>query len=59
MRIINTDENDKEFRIDISAATNFEAPSIDFAGDDEEDVAILPVRVQGTIADWVDQQQTT
>lgn len=59
MRIVNTDENDKTFTIDISAATNFEAPSIDFAGDDEEDVAILPVRVQGTIAAWTDQQQTT
>ena len=59
IRIINTDENSKDFKIDISAATNFEAPSIDFAGDDEEDVAILPVRVQGTIVEWVDEQQTT
>lgn len=59
MRITNTDENGKEFRIDIDNATNFSPISIDFAGDDEEDVAVLPITFQGDIVEIVDEQQTT
>ena len=58
MRIINTDENGKEFIIDINNATNFAPISIDFAGDDEEDVAVLPITFQGDIVEITDQQQT-
>ena len=59
MRITNTDENGKEFRIDIENATNFAPISIDFAGDDEEDVAVLPITFEGDIVEIVDEQQTT
>ena len=59
MRIINTDEFGKDFRVDIENATNFQAPVIDFAGDDEEDVAILPITFEGEIVEIVDEQQTT
>lgn len=59
VRIVNTDENSKEFRIDMNNATNFTAPSIDFAADDEEDVAILPVQLEGYLVEIVDEQQTT
>jgi uncharacterized protein YuzE len=43
MRITNTDENGKVFKIDIENASNFAPISIDFAGDDEEEVAVLPI----------------
>lgn len=59
VRFVNTDEAGKEYRIDISEATNFIAQSIDFAGDSEEDVAILPIQLEGTIVEMVDEQQTT
>lgn len=58
MRLINIDENDKEFRIDIENGTNFAPISIDFAGDIEDNVAILPVDFQGDLVEWVDEQQT-
>jgi len=59
MRITNTDENGKSFKIDIENATNFAPISIDFAGDDEEDVAVLPITFQGDIVEIEDQQQTS
>lgn len=58
MRIINTDNDGNEFRIDINEGTNFAPISIDFAGDEEDDVAILPIDFQGKIVEWVDEQQT-
>lgn len=58
MRLINTDENGNEFRIDIEEGTNFAPISVDFAGDEEDDVAILPIDFQGKIVEWVDEQQT-
>lgn len=57
MRIINTDENNKTLKIDINEGTNFAPISIDFAGDEEDDVAILPIDFQGKIVEWVDEQQ--
>lgn len=56
MRLVNTDENGKEFRIDIGDGTNFAPMSVDFAGDAQDDVAILPVDFQGNIIEWVDEQ---
>jgi len=56
MRLINVDENGKEFRIDIEDGTNFAPISVDFAGDAQDDVAILPVDFQGNIKEWVDEQ---
>ncbi len=56
MRIINTDADNKQFKIDITGGTNMEPISLDFAGDDEDDVAILPVRFEGEVVEWVDEQ---
>lgn len=56
MRLVNTDENGKEFRIDIGEGTNFAPMSVDFAGDAQDDVAILPVDFQGNVIEWVDEQ---
>jgi len=56
MRIVNTDANGDEFRIDIESGTNFEPLSIDFAGDEEDDVAIMAVSFQGNIVEIVDEQ---
>lgn len=58
MRISNTDENNKVFKIDIENATNFSAPVITFAGDDADDVAVLPISFQGDLVEIVDEQQT-
>lgn len=58
MRIINTDENGKTFKIDVENGTNFAPISMTFAGDAQDDVAILPVDFQGDIVEWVDEQQT-
>ncbi len=58
MRISNTDENEKTFKIDIDQATNFAPISIDFAGDNEEDVAVMPITFQGQIVEIIDEQET-
>lgn len=57
MRIVNTDNNGDEFRLDIEKGTNFTPMSIDFAADDEDDVAVLPIDFQGEVAELVDEQQ--
>lgn len=56
MRIINTDEEDREFKLDIENGTNVAPMSIDLAGDDEDNVAILPIQFQGELVEWVDEQ---
>ena len=56
MRLINTDANGKTFKIDIENGTNFAPISMTFAGDTQDDVAILPVDFQGDIVDYVDEQ---
>ena len=56
MRIVNTDENDKQFKIDIQNGTNFTPISVNFASDIKDDVAILPISFQGDIVEWVDEQ---
>lgn len=58
MRISNTDENGKVFKIDIQNATNFSAIAMTFAGDDADDVATLPITFQGDVVEIVDEQQT-
>lgn len=59
MRIINEDNNGKLFKLDIEEGTNKAPISLDFAGDEEEDVAIQPVDFQGVFVEYVDEQQTT
>ena len=56
MRIINTDEAGKTFKVDIENGTNFAPISIDFATDVQDDVAILPIDFQGDVVEWVDEQ---
>lgn len=58
MRISNTDENGKLFKIDIENATNFAPIAMTFAGDDEDDVAVLPISFQGDFVEVYDEQQT-
>lgn len=58
MRISNTDANGKLFQIDIENGTNFAPISMTFAGDVQDDVAILPVDFQGDLVSWTDEQQT-
>ena len=57
MRLVNTDENSKQFRIDIEDGTNFAPISVDFATDVEDDVATLSIDFQGKLVEWVDEQQ--
>lgn len=57
MRIINTDENNKDFIIDIENGTNMTPVSIDWAGDAEEDVAVLPIQFEGDVVEITDEQQ--
>lgn len=56
MRVINTDENGKTFKVDVENGTNFAPISIDFATDVQDDVAILPIDFQGDVVEWVDEQ---
>ena len=56
MRIVNEDADGKEFRMDIEEGVNITPVSIDFAGDAEDDVAILPVTFEGNLVEWVDEQ---
>lgn len=56
LRIINTDANGKEFRVDIKDGTNFSPIAVTFAGDTKDDVAILPIDFQGEVVEWVDEQ---
>lgn len=58
MRLINIDNAGKEFYIDIENGTNKAPMTLDFAGDEEEDVAIQAIDFQGTWVKWVDEQQT-
>jgi len=59
MRLTNTDADGKVFKIDVEDVTNVEAPSIDFAGDDEADIATVPMKLQGYIVEITDEQQIT
>jgi hypothetical protein len=59
MRIINENNDGKLFRLDIAAGTNKAPISFDFAGDEEEDVAIQPVDFQGEFVEYYDEQQTS
>ena len=57
MRIINTDNNGKSIWVDIENGTNKAPITMDFAGDEEEDVAIQAIDFQGTWVEWVDEQE--
>lgn len=56
MRLINIDNNGKTLKLDIEDGTNKAPISIDFAGDDEDDVAIQAVDFQGVFVEYVDEQ---
>jgi len=59
MRLSNTDENSKVFKIDIEKGSNFAPQVITFAGDDADDVASMPIEFQGEIVEITDEQETT
>lgn len=56
MRIINEDNDGKLFKLDIEDGTNKAPINFDFAGDEEEDVAIQSIDFQGTFVEYVDEQ---
>lgn len=56
MRLINEDNDGKTMKIDIENGTNKAPISIDFAGDEEDDVAIQAVDFQGDFVEFVDEQ---
>jgi len=58
MRIINENAAGEEFRIDLINGTNFTPVSIDYAADNEDDVAILPIEFQADVKEMVDEQNT-
>lgn len=58
MRIINENNDGKIFKLDISDGTNMAPISIDYAGDQDDDVAIQAVDFQGVFVEWIDEQQT-
>jgi hypothetical protein len=57
VRFINTDAAGKNFQVDMQNATNVEPFSMTFAGDDEADVAVMPVKIEGYIVSITDEQQ--
>lgn len=57
LRLTNTDSAGKIFQIDIQNGTNFAPISMTFAGDTQDDVAILPVDFQGDFVSFTDEQQ--
>lgn len=59
VRLENVDENDKVFRVDIEKVTNMTAPTISFAADTEEDVAVSSLQLEGEIVEILDEQQTS
>ncbi len=59
MRIINENNDGKLFKLDIEDGTNKAPISFDFAGDEEEDVAIQAVDFQGVFVEYVDEQQVS
>lgn len=56
MRLINEDNDSKIFKLDIENGTNKAPINFDFAGDEEEEVAIQAVDFQGTFVEYVDEQ---
>jgi hypothetical protein len=59
MRITNTDENGRTQVFILSGVTNVSPIELDFAGDEEADVATLPVSLEGRLVRIEDQQSTT
>lgn len=59
IRLTNTDANGKRLIYTLKGVTNVTPIALDFAGDQEDDVATLPVSLQGRMVDIVDEQQTT
>lgn len=59
MRITNTNEDGKTKVYVLSGVTNVTPIAIDFAGDEENDVAVLPISLEGRVVSITDSQQTT
>jgi len=59
MRITNTNQDGKTKTYILSGVSNVTAMEIDFAGDEENDVATLPISLEGRVIEIIDAQQTT
>lgn len=59
MRITNTNEDGLTKVYVLSGVSNIAPIEIDFAGDEENDVATLPVMLEGRVVSITDAQQTT
>lgn len=58
MRITNTNEDGKTLVATLKGVVNIAPFSIDFAGDNEDNVAEMPIELEGEIISIVDSQQT-
>ena len=59
MRITNTNENGDTKVYILEGVSNVTPIEIDFAGDEENDVATLPISLEGNVVSITDAQQTT
>ena len=59
VRLINTDENDNDLKFDVQDCTNIEQSSLDFASDDEAEIATYQINLEGYVKEIIDEQQTT
>lgn len=59
MRLINVNEDNKEFRIDVENGVNMIPLAIDYAGDNEDDVATMQIDFQGDLVEFYDEQQVS
>jgi len=59
MRITNTNQDGETKVYTLSGVSNVTAMEIDFAGDEENDVATLPISLEGRVIEIIDAQQTT
>jgi len=55
-RIVNTDSQGREFRIDIDECTNITALELPFQSDNGEDVMVVAIELEGTVVEIVDEQ---
>jgi len=59
VRIINTDSQGRTFQIDIQDASNINALEMPFVSDNEDDVMVVSLELEGTIVNMIDEQSIT
>lgn len=58
-RIVNTDSDGNQFKIDLENVTNITPLSFPFQSDTGDDVAVIELELEGTIVEIYDEQSTT